>query len=97
MKPNIQLQIEQLVLDGIPYSQRRRVAAALEQALTQLLTEQGLPAGWQGDALPTIGPIDVSGHSRPETIGQQVAQSVYQQLSQPAPTGPTGAAPGESA
>jgi len=84
---NVKLRIEELLLDGLPYSQRQRVAAALERALQQLIAEQGLPQDAASRALSGIGPIEVSRHARAETVGQRVAQSIYRQLSNPAPSG----------
>jgi hypothetical protein len=82
---NVKLQIEELLLDGIPYAQRQRVAAALERALQRLIAEQGLPGDAASRALSSIGPIEVSPHARAETVGQQAAQSIYRQLSSPTP------------
>ncbi|MFN2223155.1 MAG: hypothetical protein PVH65_08175 [Chloroflexota bacterium] len=82
---NVKLQIEELLLDGLPYSQRQRIAAALEQALQRLIAEQGLPDGAASRTLSSIGPIEVSRHARAETVGQQAAHSIYRQLSNPMP------------
>jgi len=78
---NIELQIEELVLHDLPYDQRHRVAAAIEQALTRLLAEHGLPAGFQEGMPPlSAAPVGVNPRLSAESIGQQVAQSVYVQL-----------------
>lgn len=82
-RANVKLRIEELLLDGLPYSQRQRIAAALERALQQLIAEQGLPDDAASRALSGIGPIEVSRHARAETVGQQVAQAVHRQLSSP--------------
>jgi hypothetical protein len=80
---NVKLRIEELILDGLPYNQRQRVAAALERALQRLIAEQGLPQDAASRALSGIGPIEVSRHARAETVGQQVAHAIYRQLSSP--------------
>lgn len=77
-RPNIELQIDELVLDGIPYGQRLRVAAAIEQELSRLLTESstGMNAK-SADCRLSVPVIEVSGQSSAEVIGRQVARSVY--------------------
>lgn len=75
---NLALHIEQLILHDLPYSQRSRVAVAIEAELTRLLTERGIPEGWSGDMPPiNAGPVHVSPHLSAETIGRQVAETVY--------------------
>lgn len=78
---NIDLRIEELILHDLPYDQRHRVAAAIEQALTRLLAERGLPAG-STEHMPPLraAPVSVNPRLSAESIGQQVAQSVYAQL-----------------
>ena len=79
---NVKLQIKELVLDGLPYNQRQRVAAALEGALQRLIAEQGLPEGVVSQTLSGIGPIEVSPHARAETVGRQVADNIFRQLNE---------------
>jgi hypothetical protein len=74
---NVELQIEELVLHGLPYDQRHRVAAAVERELARLLQEQGVPAGWEGLLSLSPGPVAVNPRLSAETIGQQVALAVY--------------------
>ncbi len=78
---NIELRIEELILHDLPYDQRHRVAAAIEQALVHLLTERGVPADYQ-EGMPPIdtAAIGVNPRLSAESIGQQVAQSVYAQI-----------------
>ena len=84
---NIELQIEELILHDLPYDQRHRVAAAIEQALTRLLAERGLPAGFAEDMPPLrAAPVGVNPRLSAESMGQQVAQSVYAQLTSVAPS-----------
>jgi hypothetical protein len=78
---NIELQIEELILHDLPYDQRHRVAAAIEQALTRMLAERGLPAGFS-EGMPSIdaGTVYISPHRTAETVGLQVADWIYRQL-----------------
>ncbi len=76
----IELHIEELVLHGFEPGQRRAIAQAVEEALAQLLTERGLPPGWEDgvqiDQLDA-GQFDVIPAARPAAIGGQVAQALY--------------------
>ena len=77
-KANLDLHIERLILHDLPYSQRGRVAAAIEAELTRLLAERGVPEGWSGDMPPIdAGAVHVSPHLPAEAIGRQVAETVY--------------------
>lgn len=78
---NLNLTIEQLLLPDLPYSQRVQVAAALEQAFQRLWLEQGVPAGFAGDALAlSVAKIEVDAGAPPEVMGTQIAQALYGQL-----------------
>ncbi len=83
MKPNIELHIDELILRGVPYTQRRRVVAAIELELTRLLGERELPeALTQGGALSQIklDEIRMTDGMKPQAIGAQIAQQVYGSL-----------------
>jgi hypothetical protein len=92
---DLELAIERLVLHGIAPQDRHRLGAALQQELTRLLTEQGIPPRLtQASALAQlkVSPCEVSADARPEAIGTQLAQTIYQGLTAPSPL-PTPAAP----
>jgi hypothetical protein len=79
----IDLHIGELILRDLPYAQRHHIAAAAEQELARLLSEQGLPPSLaQGGHIPhiDIGSIQLTADSRADTIGEQIAQSVYGKL-----------------
>ena len=83
MKPNIELHIDELILRGVPYTQRRRVVAAIELELTHLIGEQGLPEHLaQGGTLPQIkiNAMRMTDDARPQVIGTQIARQVYGNL-----------------
>ncbi len=83
MKPNIELHIDELILRGVPYAQRRRVVAAIEVELMRLLGEQGLPETLtHGGALPQIklDEIGMTNEAKPQAIGTQIARQVYDNL-----------------
>ncbi|MBD2490840.1 hypothetical protein [Aulosira sp. FACHB-615] len=77
---NIELQIEELVLHGFAQKDRGRIQRAIEQELTRLFTEQGVPGSLsrsyeiqqlQGSAFNVRAGMGV------EAIGSQVAQAIY--------------------
>ncbi|WP_028580790.1 hypothetical protein [Desulfogranum japonicum] len=79
---NINLHIERLVLDGLELGpgQGAKVQAAVEAELSRLLQEGGIAPGIQnGGELPSIRtkPLQVSSSTSPNTLGVQIAQSVY--------------------
>ncbi len=83
MKPNIELHIDELILRGVPYAQRRRVVAAIELELTRLLGEQGLPETLaHGGAVPQIklDELHATDGLKPQTIGTQIARHIYAQV-----------------
>lgn len=77
----IELHIEELVLHGFAHRDRYAIGAAVERELARLFAEQGIPASLMngGDmARLNGGSFAVTRGSKPEAIGSQVAQSVYQ-------------------
>jgi hypothetical protein len=93
VKPaNVELHIDQLVLYDMDATQRQRVAAAIEQALTQMLAEYGAAQEWGVEALAIDASlIQVPAGAKAEAIGAQVAQSVYGQIAgSPAALSPVG-------
>lgn len=81
-KANIELRIEELILHDLPYDQRHQVAAAIEQELARLFAERGAPSGL-AEGTPPIdaGTVRVNPNLTAESIGAQVAGSIYGQLS----------------
>lgn len=80
MKPDIELYIDKLVLQGFPPGNRHRIAQAVERELTRLFTEQGAPPSlsqggnfdqWNG------GTFTMVSNASAASIGVQIAQTVY--------------------
>ena len=79
----IELHIEELVLHGFAPGNRHEIADATREALVQLLTRQVLsPEAMVEHGTIDAGSFEVISGERGERIGAQVAQSVYQGLSQ---------------
>ncbi len=82
---NINLQIEHLILEDInlSYGERLRLQAEVEAELSQLLTTHGLPPHLQnGGTIPELpAQINIPENQNPVQMGQQIAQSIYQDLS----------------
>ena len=88
----VELQIDELVLHGIAPGDRHRVAGAVQQELTRLLTEQSVPAALMHGGSADFadgGEIQISAATKPETIGVQVGHAVHRGI-----TNSSGAASG---
>jgi len=83
MARNIEINIEELVLQGFDPGDRFVVGKALEQELTRLINEQDIPSGFSADReIPKVdaGTFRVSGDAKAGTIGIQTAKSVFNGL-----------------
>jgi hypothetical protein len=79
----IDLHIDELILRGLPYAQRQRIAAAIEQELTRLLTERGVPSSLaSGGFVPRImlDGFSIPTDAKPAAIGSQIARDIYGNL-----------------
>lgn len=83
-KPDIHFHIEELILDGFPERDRRRIAEATQRELERLFIERQTPAGLANDntmARLNAGSFRTTSASRPESTGNQVALAVFRSLS----------------
>lgn len=83
-RANIDFQIAALILRDFPYAQRYQIATALQEELTRLLAEGELPPGLtESQYIPQIqiGPLELNPGARSASIGRQIAQQVYQEIS----------------
>ncbi|MEW6732882.1 MAG: hypothetical protein AB1489_16270 [Acidobacteriota bacterium] len=77
---SIELHIEELVLHGFSLIDRYRISEAIEQELTRLFTEQGVPASliqYNEVASLNVGDFRVAENSKAAAIGVQIAQAMY--------------------
>jgi hypothetical protein len=73
------------VLHGLSPGDRHRIGEAVEQELTRLLADRGVPQSLErGGEIASVdgGAIEVATGSRAEAIGAQVARAVYGGLRQ---------------
>jgi|GEM_PF-6780560 len=82
--PSITLHIEELALHGIDSAVARyELGIVIEQELTRLLAEHGLPSGLDHDlAVGRVngGSFEFKPDARPDTIGAHIAAAVYRGL-----------------
>ena len=82
---NINLHIERLVLDGLPFSstQGHAIAAATEAELTHRLTIEGLAACTsRAESHLATGHFHVAPDRSPRTFGRQIGGTLYHVLNQ---------------
>lgn len=76
----VHVHVETLVLHGFSASAGRRVGNAIQQELTRLIGEQGVPSGIRliGEAVRLdAGSISVRRGAQPAAVGAQIAMAVY--------------------
>jgi len=84
-RPSIQLHIEELVLHGFSPHDRHHIADAVQNELTRLLADRGLPqahAPGAGLDRADAGGFHVSREDGIARIGEQVAACLYRSLDQ---------------
>ena len=84
MRPNnVELQIQELVLHGFSAADRHQISDAIRTELARQLAQHGVPKLLTRDGRIRqldAGAVNVALGSRADTVGKQVAQSVYQGL-----------------
>jgi hypothetical protein len=80
MRPNIELEIEELVLHGFGAIDRETLGLVVQQELVRLLADGGVPGGLgQGGEVSRLdgGTFNVAVGAKAEVVGTQIAQSIY--------------------
>lgn len=83
MKPNIEFDIEELILHGFPPGDRHLIGDAMQNELARLLVERGVPSplALGGDyPLLDVGWFQLGSESNQKTIGDRIAGTLYQGL-----------------
>ncbi len=81
---DLELEIDELVVEGIPRSDRERFAGALRRELERLLRERVLPASLrQSREVKHLTPRtpSVPGDASANQLGAAVARTIYEALS----------------
>jgi hypothetical protein len=79
-QPNLELQIDELVIDGLPHLNRAQLGAIVQQELARLFAERGVPqALHRSHIAPSLdgGSIAVQPGASTVTVAAQIAQAVY--------------------
>ncbi len=86
-RANVELEIDRLILPDLPLLHRSIVTTAIEQELTRLITEQGIPQGvnLRAALAVTSSTVEVEPGCKPTAIGAQVALAIYRNLAGPRP------------
>lgn len=77
---NIELNIDQLILQGFSRQDAFYISRALRQELTRMIQEGGLPAHFSNEAQTRrmdAGDFRIKAGAKPEGIGKQIATRVY--------------------
>ena len=77
---NVELHIEELVLHGFPPDYRHRIGEGVEQELSRLFTEQGLPPSLaRGGDIPRLdaGAFEMNPELGTDAVGARVARALY--------------------
>jgi hypothetical protein len=80
-QPSVELRIDELVLHGFAPDDRYEIGDTVERELTRLLGKQGVPSLLRSENARD----EIRGatfNAKPRVIGQQIAQALYQGLSQ---------------
>jgi hypothetical protein len=79
MRPNIELEIDELVLHGFGAIDREAIGLVVQQELSRLLADGGVPGGLgQGGEVSRLGStFNVAVGAGAEVVGTQIAQSIY--------------------
>lgn len=84
MTTKIEVYIERLLLDGLPLDRvhAKAVHAAVEQELTRLLTQGGLPRELQTSrAVPAMRSPEIPLENKPVSMGTRIASAVHSAIS----------------
>ncbi|MEN6575314.1 MAG: hypothetical protein ABFD90_03140 [Phycisphaerales bacterium] len=83
LPPSVELHIEELVLHGFAPGDRHPIQEAMRTELERLFTERGSPQVFShGDERSHLdaGEFRLAADPRSETIGRQIAQSLFSSL-----------------
>jgi hypothetical protein len=77
---SFEIDIEELVLHGLPPGDRYRIAESVKQELERVFRDRGIPPSLvDGGEIARVdgGSFDIGPDSHAETLGRQIAQALY--------------------
>ena len=80
MKPNVELHIDHLILEGFSRNDAHYIGESVKIELQRLIMDRGLPASFNSHTMNknlTTPPLTIKNSSPPEQIGSQIAHSIY--------------------
>lgn len=79
---NVTIEIDTLVLEGVPAHQAGRVEDAIRGELARLIADRGLPDGLaaRGDESLDAGTVAIRPDARPEALGRDLAAALYREF-----------------
>ena len=80
IKPTIEINIDELVLHGFSPADKFRIGLAVEQHLSLLFNQQGVPSSLQENnnvRLMNAGSFNMSPNDTAGSIGNQIAGTIY--------------------
>lgn len=86
MKPNVEINIKELILQGFSPKDAYRIGQSLELELGRLIQEKGLPKSLSQEFRIDVldgGQLRAPLRGDANTIGTGIANSVYRSLAQP--------------
>jgi len=77
-RPNVALNIDELVLHGFAARDRHRIAEAVQREMTRLITLHGMPDAWRTNPPVMQAQQFTAVHdAKPHALGTAIARSVY--------------------
>jgi len=78
MNSKVMIHIEELVVHGLTDFDQTQLKVVVEQALAQMIGEQGLPGAWeQSHSMSSVNGGEIRPQGSVASLGQQIAQAVY--------------------
>ena len=81
--PNVELTIDELILEGVPASQRLQIADAVRRELSSIIGARGVPSTLVNLTASQLDSVDggqmmLGQNSRGEIVGGQLAQAIHE-------------------
>ena len=83
MKPSVEINIDELILQGFSPADRYKIGEALRGELDRLILENGIPSGFsEGKNIGEMngGAFKVSKNRHARDVGTHVAKSIYRRM-----------------